>query len=113
MEDFILVQTHPVRYAASLKVQILHTQIPFRYEPPAGNPPLIRTGYYYLPSSFRRRRLPVMLLFHGLAGYGGICCGKNPGDVGIMGAGAVMTFQVQFRNEYALQWFTSPGTLSL
>lgn len=35
-----------------------------------------------------------MVLFHGLAGFGGIGGGKRIGDVGIMGAGSIMTYQV-------------------
>ena len=67
-------------------------QVPFRYEPRVGNPPLTRTGYYYLPSGWRNKALPVMVMFHGLAGFGGIGGGK--GGVGIMGSGSRITFQV-------------------
>ena len=67
-------------------------QIPFRYNPRAGRPPLTRTGYYYLPSGWRNKPLPLMLMFHGLAGFGGI--GKGAIGVGIMGAGSVINFQV-------------------
>ena len=45
-------------------------QIPFRYNPLVGIPPRIRTGYYYLPSGWQNRALPVMVLLHGLSGYG-------------------------------------------
>lgn len=69
-------------------------QVPFRYEPRVGNPPLTRTGYYYLPSNWRNKKLPVMLMFHGLAGFGGLGGGKRPSDFGIMGAGSRITFQV-------------------
>lgn len=69
------------------------SQVPFRYEPREGNPPLTRTGYYYLPSNWRNKKLPVMLMFHGLAGFGGLK-GTKPGDFGIMGAGSQITFQV-------------------
>ena len=67
-------------------------QIPFRYNPKAGHPPLTRTGYYYLPSGWRNKKLPIMLLFHGLAGFGGV--GGGAVGVGIMGAGYRTTFQV-------------------
>ena len=59
-------------------------QIPFRYNPLAGTPPRIRTGYYYLPSGWRNKKLPVMVLFHGLAGYG----------LSILNAGSQATYQV-------------------
>ena len=45
-------------------------QIPFRYNPLVGIPPRIRTGYYYLPSGYYGQPLAVMVLFHGLEGYG-------------------------------------------
>ena len=47
-------------------------------------PPRIRTGYYFLPSGWYNTSLPVMMLFHGLAGYG----------VSILNAGSQGTFQV-------------------
>lgn len=59
-------------------------QVPFRYEEKAGTPPRIRTGYYFLPSGWYNTSLPVMMLFHGLAGYG----------VSILNAGSQGTFQV-------------------
>ena len=59
-------------------------QVPFRYETRAGFPPRIRTGYYYLPTGWRNTSLPVMVLFHGLAGYG----------ISILDAGSQGTFQV-------------------
>jgi len=43
-------------------------QIPLRFDPIDNN--LIRTGYYYLPSKWQSKALPVMVLFHGLEGYG-------------------------------------------
>ena len=43
-------------------------QIPLRFDPIDNN--LIRTGYYYLPSQWQSKALPVMVLFHGLEGYG-------------------------------------------
>lgn len=82
-----------MRYVGKQHVCAL-LQIPFRYEPKAGKPPLIRTGYYFLPTGWRTKRLPIMLLCHGLAGFGGIGGGKRIGDVGIMGAGYRITFQV-------------------
>ncbi len=48
----------------------MRPQIPFRYNPLVGIPPRIRTGYYYLPSGWQNTALPVMVLFHGLEGYG-------------------------------------------
>jgi hypothetical protein len=57
-------------------------QIPLRYDPIAAN--MIRTGYVYLPSSFNGKALPVMVLFHGLEGYG----------LNIIQAGSGGTFQV-------------------
>lgn len=60
-------------------------QIPFRYATKAGTPPRIRTGYYYLPSGWVNTTLPVMVLMHGLAGYG----------ESILNAGSQGTFQDQ------------------
>ena len=59
-------------------------QIPYRYDPIAGIPPLQRTGYYYLPSGWQNTTLPVMVLFHGLEGYG----------ISILESGSQGTFQV-------------------
>ena len=47
---------------------VCHAQIPLRFDPIDNN--LIRTGYYYLPSKWQSKALPVMVLFHGLEGYG-------------------------------------------
>ena len=55
-----------------------------RYEPMAGEIPRIRTGYYYLPAGWHNTTMPVMVLFHGLAGYG----------VSIIDAGSQGTYQV-------------------
>ena len=57
-------------------------QIPLRYNPIALN--MIRTGYVYLPSRYQNKALPVMVLFHGLEGYG----------LNIITAGSGGTFQV-------------------
>ena len=59
----------------------LWVQIPLRYDPIALN--MIRTGYVYLPSSYYNKALPVMVLFHGLEGYG----------LNIIQAGSGGTFQ--------------------
>ena len=68
-------------------------QVTFRYVQRFGNPPLTRTGYYYLPTGWRNKALPVMLMFHGLAGFGGI--GGGAGGMGIMGSGSIITYQVR------------------
>jgi len=47
---------------------VCQVQIPLRFDPIDNN--LIRTGYYYLPSKWQSKALPVMVLFHGLEGYG-------------------------------------------
>ncbi len=60
-------------------------QIPYRYDPIAGIPPLERTGYYYLPPGWENTSLPVMVLFHGLEGYG----------LNILSSGSEQTFQVR------------------
>ena len=49
-----------------------------------GTPPYKRTGYYYLPSGWRNKALPVMVLLHGLEGYG----------ISILNSGSIGTFQV-------------------
>jgi len=67
-------------------------QVPFRYNPVIGYPPYKRTGYYYLPSGWRNGPLPVMVLLHGLEGYG----------ISILNSGSIGTFQV---------WLTEPFTL--
>ncbi len=68
----------------------MRAQIPFRYNPLFGVPPRIRTGYYYLPSGWQNRALPVMVLMHGLEGYGlSIMYAGTPNQ------GDQSTFQVQ------------------
>ena len=70
------------------KTQLLaRLQIPYRYNPIAGIPPLQRTGYYYLPSGWQNTTLPVMVLFHGLEGFG----------VSILNSGSQGTYQVRGR----------------
>ena len=59
-------------------------QVPFRYNPIIGTPPYARTGYYYLPSGWQYKALPVMVLLHGLEGYG----------ISILNSGSIGTFQV-------------------
>jgi len=63
-------------------------QIPYRYNPIAGIPPLQRTGYYYLPSGWQYAALPVMVLFHGLEGFG----------LSILSSGSQGTYQVGCAN---------------
>ena len=72
-------------------------QVPFRYNPVIGTPPFKRTGYYYLPSGWRNGPLPVMVLLHGLEGYG----------ISILNSGSIGTFQVP--EHFALCSLRSPA----
>ena len=71
-------------------------QIPLRFDPVDNN--LMRTGYYYLPSQWQNKALPVMVLFHGLEGYG----------LNIIQAGSGNTFQVSTNLPPAIPRLTCP-----
>ena len=73
-------------------------QVPFRYNPVIGYPSYKRTGYYYLPSGWRNGPLPVMVLLHGLEGYG----------ISILNSGSIGTFQVPETCSYA-RWVKGLG----
>ena len=66
-------------------------KVPLRY---SQDPRDTRTGYYVLPPNWRNRNLPVMVLFHGLAGFGGTTGGRKASDRGILGTGSGLTFLV-------------------
>ena len=48
-----------------------------QYLPMQGSPPVVRSGMYYLPSGYKDAVLPVVVVFHGLAGNGSTALAQN------------------------------------
>ncbi len=52
-------------------------QVGLQYLPMQGNPAVVRSGMYYLPSGYKTSVLPVVVVFHGLAGNGSTALAQN------------------------------------
>lgn len=52
-------------------------QVGLQYLPNQGSPPVVRSGMYYLPSGYKKALLPVVVVFHGLAGNGTTALSQN------------------------------------
>ncbi len=57
--------------------QLLRPQVGLQYLPMQGNPPVVRSGMYYLPSGYKTSVMPVVVVFHGLAGNGSTALAQN------------------------------------
>ena len=55
----------------------MSAQVGLQYLPMQGNPPVVRSGMYYLPSGYKTSVMPVVVVFHGLAGNGSTALAQN------------------------------------
>ena len=71
------VSCHEVMPCKTLTSRLGGTQVGLQYLPMQGSPPVVRSGMYYLPSGYKSAVLPVVVVFHGLAGNGSTALAQN------------------------------------